>query len=147
MNKIEYLVIHHTASKFGDVEGVTKWHLERGWRTIGYNALILNGYRKSFSVYQYAEDGLIESGRGLNIDAYIDGNEQGAHTLNYNARSIGVCFVSDGRPTERQENSLIVFCKFYRLIVPDIKIVGHNALAQTDCPGFDVQDWCERIKI
>lgn len=145
--KAEYLVIHHTASSFGDVEEITKWHLARQWRTVGYNVVILNGKRKSNSEYVEAEDGLIEIGRGLDFSRHIDGHERGAHTLGYNSKSIGIAFVSTRLPTPKQWESLEWFCRLWKRIIPEIKIVGHMDLNPTKCPGFMVQEWLKEKRI
>lgn len=147
MNKIEFLVIHYSASNFGDVKTIRKWHLERGWRDIGYNAVILNGHRKHGCKYNMIEDGMIEIGRGLDFDKYISSKEKGAHTLGYNHNSVGVCYIGAVLPTPAQENTISLFCKLWKVIIPEIKIIGHKEVNKTDCPGFDVQEWLEARKL
>lgn len=147
MKKIKYLVIHYSASSFGDVKEIRKWHLKRGWRDIGYNLVILNGFRKYRNDYNKNEDGLIEVGRGLNFDNIIDPDERGAHTLNYNSKSIGICYVGTKKPSERQLQSLSYICRLWKRIIPDIKIVGHNEFKKTSCPGFNVQHWLKKAQI
>lgn len=129
--KVLGLVLHLSASKWGDAEEITKWHKERGFQTIGYHAVILNGIRKSNMVYQESDDGLIQMGRPE--------SQNGAHCLAHgmNTCSLGVCCVgTPGFPpdnvdlapsqiltapymTEKQYHSLIhwlrVNCKQYGL--------------------------------
>ena len=39
------LVIHCSASTWGDARAVDSWHKARGWQGIGYHACVLNGKR------------------------------------------------------------------------------------------------------
>jgi hypothetical protein len=139
--KIENIIIHHSYSSWGDVDVIRKWHLERGWRDVGYSVVVLNGHRKYKSKYNEKEDGMLEMGRGLDFDKYIDSKERGAHTLGYNTNSIGICFIAMEKPTKKQEETLIEFIKLWKKIIPDIKVKGHNETCSTECPGFDVQKW------
>lgn len=88
------LVIHCSASPFGDAQLIGKWHRERGWSQIGYHAVILNGRRAAGAKYNRAEDGLIELGRPLDL--------AGAHCekRGINIHTLSVCLVGNpGRPT------------------------------------------------
>lgn len=138
---IKNIIIHHSDSSWGDVKVIREWHLARNWRDIGYNVVILNGKRKYKCKYKEGEDGLLELGRGLNFDNVIDSKERGAHALGYNKNSIGICFISRGVPTKKQEETLINFIKLWKNINPKIKVKGHNEVNNTACPGFNVQDW------
>jgi hypothetical protein len=141
--KIQNIIIHHSDSSWGDVKVIREWHLARKWRDIGYNVVILNGKRKYKGKYKKSEDGLLELGRGLNFDNVIDSKERGAHALGYNKNSIGICFISRGVPTEKQEETLINFIKLWKNINPKIKVKGHNEVNNTACPGFNVPKWLE----
>jgi hypothetical protein len=84
------IVIHNSASSFGDAAQINAWHKERGWAMIGYHAVILNGVRygtKEKRTYIQAEDGLIEGGRAE--------DRVGAHCLagGMNAVALGVCCI------------------------------------------------------
>lgn len=74
------IVIHLTASSFGDVPTVDRWHRERGFSMIGYHRLILNGKLRSNGSYNASQDGIIQRGR--------PDNQMGAHCL---AESMNVC--------------------------------------------------------
>ena len=140
MPKIEKIVIHHSASNWGSVGDIRKWHLDRGWRDIGYSVVILNGQIKP-EIYIDKYNGRLEMGRGLNFDNTIDGAEIGAHTLGYNTKSIGVCMVGNGDFTGEQWKTLKMFIQLWQRIIPDVEIVGHREVGSTTCPGFDVQKW------
>jgi len=73
--KIDKIIIHHSASPVSTtVDQIDKWHKARGWRGIGYHYVIL-------------ADGSVEEGRPI--------NKRGAHTLNHNSHSIGICITGN----------------------------------------------------
>lgn len=68
MFKPQGIVLHLSASTWGDASVIRKWHTDpepqgRGWGDIGYHAVILNGRRAYNSVYDRILDGKIEPGR------------------------------------------------------------------------------------
>lgn len=99
------IVIHESASTWGDMNTIRRWHLSRGWSDIGYHAVILNGKRTAHGRYDPTLDGKIEPGRPENI--------RGCHCSadNMNATALGVCLIGipgrNGYPTKRQIDSLI----------------------------------------
>ena len=76
MRKIRKIIIHCSATKEGhdiDAAEIKKWHVEgNGWSDIGYH-------------YVIKLDGTVEEGRPL--------ERSGAHTLNHNFDSIGICYI------------------------------------------------------
>lgn len=145
MAQIEYIVIHCSASLWGCAREIRRWHLERGWRDIGYQFVILNG-RPSSKMYIPVLDGSVECGRDLDEDMFLTGDEVGAHALGYNAKSIGVCLIgARGSFTPDQKASLHKLlknlCAAYD--VPYENVIGHyetesgKAQGKT-CPDFDV---------
>ena len=73
MRTINEIIVHCTATPEGKdytVDDITRWHKERGSKTIGYHYVV---YR----------DGSVHEGRPL--------AEVGAHCKGHNAHSIGVC--------------------------------------------------------
>ena len=130
LKSVRGIVIHLSASRFGDRDEIDKWHRARGWSSIGYHACILNGHRDYNSKYSHGLDGKIEPGRPE--------GQEGAHCLSkgMNDVSLGVCCIgTPGFPpnailagrhyvrrpylTERQLDALIywlgVNCKQYGL--------------------------------
>lgn len=145
---IRKVIIHCSASDFGDVATIRRWHLERGFVDIGYHFVILNGYRKPH-VYDPDDDGKIEKGRPW--------WKIGAHCKGHNYDSLGIClvgnpkFIGDPRMwfTSRQLESLRTLVDQllmeFRLSSQDV--FGHNDFAHKICPGFKVQilrKWWER---
>jgi len=144
--QIKGIVVHCSDSKFGDVSMIRDWHVNgNGWRDIGYNAVIYNGYLKSTKRFDFEKDGVLAMGRPLDFSTEIDPTEQGAHARGYNSEYIGVCLIGQGgKFTERQKHSLLYFCKMWMRIVPDIKIYGHYELLTAKgktCPDIDMDDF------
>ena len=131
MRKIDKIIVHCTATpegRYHDVADITRWHLQRGFNTIGYHYLI-------------HLDGTIEEGRDI--------SRSGAHCSGQNRNSIGVCYVGgmtkdmkkakDTR-TKQQKDSLVKLLQ--ELIYKynkDMTIHGHNEFANKACPSFNVQ--------
>jgi hypothetical protein len=81
--KPEYIVIHHSLTKDGDVndwDAIRRYHVEvNGWRDIGYQ----------LGVEMYDGNLTVQTGRRM--------NERGAHTkeAGMNRKSIGICVVGN----------------------------------------------------
>ena len=148
MRHIDMIVIHCSASEEGrsyTVEQITKDHIARGFRTVGYH----------FVVYA---DGTIKRGRKL--------SEIGAHAKGYNRRSVGICYIGglkDGKPedtrTVAQVYALRALVESMKSMFENdweipLKIVGHRDLSvdlngdgviskgewMKECPCFDVNN-------
>ena len=134
MRTIDKIVIHYTAtadSWYADrpiadkVTEIDRWHKARGWSGFGYHYLI-------------DKDGAIAEGRPL--------EKIGAHARGHNARSIGICYVGNSRPTPEQFTALakLITDLQARFSLPNDAIMGHRDVGSTDCPGFDVGEWWSR---
>lgn len=124
--EITHLVIHCSASPQGrgdDVETVRKWHMEKGWKDIGYHAVI-------------TEDGTIQEGRPEGV--------KGAHVYGMNYCSLGVCLIGEDSFTEEQFISLREVITRWKYTYPRAEVVGHRDLdPKKSCPNFDVGQWWE----
>jgi N-acetyl-anhydromuramyl-L-alanine amidase AmpD len=132
MRDIHLIVIHCSATppsmNIGAAE-IRKWHIEKGWKDIGYH-------------YVIRQDGLIEKGRP---DEQI-----GSHVKNHNSNSLGICLVggvdSKNKPqtnfTAAQFKSLSNLVRILMSEHPKAVVRGHNEYnAGKACPSFDVQQW------
>jgi len=126
----QWIVIHHTATTFGNAAMVTRWHIDRGFDEMGYDFLIGNGTNSG--------DGQIEVGTRWPKQKW------GAHTKTpdnrFNDYGIGICLVGnfdEQYPTQAQMRSLdkltAYLMKTYK-ITPD-RVLGHGDCKSTDCPG------------
>lgn len=140
MRDIKYIVVHCSATPpsmdIGAYE-IRKWHLDRGWLDIGYNACI-------------KRDGTLEAGRDLDKDGdYLE--EIGAHVKGHNKHSIGICMVGgvdeNGKPqdnfTIHQYQTLAETLREWKKLFPDAIIQGHRDFKGVTkaCPSFDVKSW------
>ena len=129
MRQITLIVIHCSAVRPGQTSSAAQidtWHRERGWKLgIGYH-------------YVVRRDGEIEPGR----PEYM----VGAHCLNHNVHSIGVCYEGGldirGQPadtrTEAQKASLRRLLTDLHRRYPRALIVGHHDLnPQKPCPCIE----------
>lgn len=152
------IYIHCSASSWGNVEVIRKWHLERGFQDIGYHFVVTNQFpeykdffdfktSRDFSFNSFT-DGQVHDGRPLGI--------QGAHVKDDNAYSIGICYIGFS-PTPAQYNSLLWLCqdlmKRYPLITID-SILGHYEYytnrgldAEKTCPNFNMEGFRNILKI
>lgn len=116
--KTTVIVLHHAAGN-GSVGQIHDYHRnEKGWSGIGYHFYV----RKDGSVWQ-----------GRPTDTV------GAHTVNYNSVSIGVCFEgnfeNEEMPTE-QRRAGAELVRYIRGQYPSIeRVVRHGDLRATSCPG------------
>ena len=140
MNNPEYIIVHHTggtdANPLADTSNQTaaiikSWHLQKGWSDIGYNWVI-------------EKDGKIVQGRPENVE--------GAHTVGYNSKSIGICLCGNFDltfPTKEQEKSLVTLMQAIMARYPAIKkenIVPHRKFANKTCYGKKLSDdWARKL--
>ena len=130
MRTITLIVIHCSAVRPGQQSSAKKindWHRDRGFQNgIGYH-------------YVVRRDGTIELGRPLEMI--------GAHVVNHNKHSIGICYEgglnSAGEPedtrTPEQKVTLRKLLEELHQKFPKALIVGHRDLNPAKkCPCFDV---------
>ena len=127
MRKILEIIIHCTAT-FADqrvtVADITRWHKQRGWKTIGYHYIV-------------DQAGNIFEGRPI--------EQPGAHCLNHNQNSIGIAYCGGlnphGQPadtrTPEQKVALLELLKRLKQSYPEAVIHGHRDFAKKACPCFD----------
>ena len=128
MNKPEYLIVHHTggtdANPLADTSGqsfeiVDEWHKQKGWDKIGYHYFI----DKAGNITQGRKD-----------------DEEGAHCIGYNTKSLGICLAGNfdlSLPTVAQKNTLrdILTLKSKQYAIPLEKIVPHRFASAKTCYG------------
>jgi len=151
------IVIHCSASKWGDSTAIDSWHKARGFARydaatgriyhIGYHAVILNGRRRPDLVYRQPLDGKIEPGR----PDYL----QGAHCAKggMNAKALGVCLI--GLPgwqpyTTRQMSALVHYlatkCGTYGIPVERITQHSDHDRGKPLCASVDLAAIRQRVK-
>lgn len=144
MRTITDIIIHCSASPFGNVETIRRWHVdEQGWSDIGYHYVILNCYPTSESWTQEKPnpltDGKLETGRPEDV--------VGAHVEGHNQNSIGICLIGgrlSGGFTGRQLERLKELVRALRERYPDAKVSGHKEWnSGKTCPNLDL-NWLKK---
>jgi N-acetylmuramoyl-L-alanine amidase len=121
---VDSLVIHHSASGRSTTPWeIEKWHKARGFREIGYHFVII-------------AQGNVYFGRDIEkIPASVKGHNKG---------TIAVCCSGNfsemraDTPFHPQFIALGRLVNVYVDAIPGLKIVGHRELANTECPGLNV---------
>ena len=134
------VVLHCSASAFGNASLVAKWHMERGWSGIGYHYVILNGWVAA-GLFNSNFNGHIETGRPLDHDPFIQRSEIGAHVLGHNTQSVGICLIGNsGQFTDEQLNAALECVHMLEQQFGDIELVQHSDLdsKKPDCAGIDM---------
>lgn len=147
MSEIKRIIIHCSESNWGNADIIRDWHVNgNGWRDIGYHYIILNGNEESSNNYNEELDGLIQPGRSLDNDTFMDNDEKGAHAAGLNSDSIGICLVGKETFTKEQIKSLILTCSFWKRLIPGIEINGHYEFNdKKTCPNFKIEELQEII--
>lgn len=134
------IILHCSASNFGNAALIEKWHLQRGWKGIGYHYVILNGWLAS-GVYNAHFNGHIETGRPLDHDPFIAESEIGAHVKGFNKNSVGVCLIGQsGEFTDEQMNAALKCVHMLEKQYEAINIFQHSDFdtKKPHCAGIDI---------
>lgn len=125
-----YIVIHHTASDYGNLEYYKKLHQEeKGWEDIAYHFIINNGTFQTIPG-QIEESNLWKK------------KKSGYSTKNWLVNNFGIAIVIVGNleehpPLPQQYESLLnlilLLAKKYN--IPPERIFGHREIQNTKCPG------------
>jgi len=142
MAKLTNIVVHCSDSIWGSAAEIRRWHMEKGWRDIGYHRVIKNGWPTQ-GMYVAAENGSIEVGRDLDGDNYIIGKEAGAHALGYNTNSIGICLIGVKQFSPEQVGSLLKLLQEFqsRYNIDAENILGHYETPLSHgktCPNIEM---------
>jgi len=134
------IIIHCSDSTWGSASEIRKWHLEKGFRDIGYHFNIPNGrIRPNF--YLPELDGTVEVGRPLDGDPIVEVDEIGAHALGYNDSAIGVCLIGKNVFSMYQLSTLtkLIVRLQLQFNIPLERVLGHYEVDQKKtCPNMDM---------
>ena len=129
MRKITLIVLHCSGvmpNVHQDIIRIDEYHRSKGWKCVGYH-------------FYVRRTGLVEIGRPI--------EEVGAHVLNHNRHSIGICYeggldasgLAEDTRTPEQVKALRELVEQMHERFPKALIVGHHDLDPTKpCPCFDV---------
>ncbi|KAB0797681.1 hypothetical protein PPYR_08674 [Photinus pyralis] len=128
-NPAPNVIIHHSTGPSCEnehscksrVKSFQNYHMDTNrWNDIGYNFLI-------------GGDGSVYEGRGW--------GKSGAHTRNYNNKSIGICVIGNYQSTSPNDSALAALKTLIQEgvakghIKRDYKLLGHGQVGATECPG------------
>ncbi|WP_368737465.1 N-acetylmuramoyl-L-alanine amidase [Grimontia sedimenti] len=119
---VDRVFLHCSASDseaHDNIETMRRWHLERGWRDVGYHYFI----RKS---------GELEAGRSL--------EEVPAAQQGHNTGSIAICLhgLKQEKFTKAQFDTLIALCReIDKAYENQLTFHGHCEVSAKTCPAFD----------
>ena len=135
--QIKWLVLHTSASPYGDTNVIDVWHREMGFERCGYHHVICNCY-PSYESWtrkqpELAYDGLVQEGRSEQF--------QGAHVKGHNCETIGVCMIGEnGQFSSRQLESAARLCyKIMDRYSSIAGVMGHYEFPTSKtCPDLDM---------
>lgn len=113
------IVLHHADASVCDAITIHRWHQSNGWSGIGYHFLV-------------RKNGTIERGRPEDTI--------GAHCLNNNSDSIGICFEGNFDKEIMSETQLktgqeLLSYLYKKYNLTKSNVYRHRDLMATDCPG------------
>ncbi|XP_019884468.1 peptidoglycan-recognition protein LC isoform X2 [Camponotus floridanus] len=136
---VPYVIISHTATEFCETQSECTMHVRfaqtfhiesRKWSDIAYNFLV-------------GGDGLAYIGRSWD---YV-----GAHSFNYNIKSIGISFIGTFNTVKPPKIQIHAAQKIIEIgvktgkIAPNYKLLGHRQISKTLSPGdalySEIQTW------
>ncbi len=112
----KYIVLHHRGGD-GDVESIHRQHLKNGYSGIGYH-------------FYVRKDGQVFQGRPK--------ENVGAHCLNNNYNSLGICFEGNFENEEMgyaQKKAGAELVLYLKKLYADARVVCHRDMLATACPG------------
>ena len=113
----QYIILHHAAANCTAMQTHIFHRDTKGWIGIGYNFFV-------------SKDGKIYAGRPIDTT--------GAHCVNYNNKSVGVCFEGNfeqEQMCEAQKEAGRKLVKYIKSYYPSAVIKQHKDLAATACAG------------
>ena len=93
VKSIEFIVVHCSATPPNmniGVKEIDQWHRDRNWSKIGYHIVIRRSPGELGGLIEYGDRTLLEAG---------------AHVLNYNSKSLGVCMIGGVNNYNNPENN------------------------------------------
>ena len=131
LDKVEQVVIHHSATESGSPESYALYHIHNnGWPGIGYH-------------YVISKAGKIVQTQRLKTVSY--------HTSGQNTRSIGICLTGNydtQSPPEAQLDACVRLIKYLeKRLGRQLAISGHNQFSSKSCPGSHVSIAAVRTRV
>ena len=132
LSKVDSIALHHMAHPTADIKTVEGWHINQGWRALGYNFWV--GF-----------DGTVYEGRGFKLGAGVE--NQNGHIISIGFQ--GDYHSKDVKMPDAQFNAGVDIIKYVMENVPTAKkIGGHGEFMATACPGqyFPLEEMKSLVK-
>lgn len=145
MPKIDTIFLHCSDSAFGEVRAIELWHRQRGWKSIGYHYIILNG--RPFKDVRYFDflDGQIQPGHAFNDDPIFADNEIGNHVAGRNSTSLGICLIGTTYFTGLQliaaRQVCLALCAKFDIEMDNVKGHYEDLNANKTCPNIPMDSF------
>ena len=133
------VILHCSDSSWGNAATIALWHKERGFREIGYNYIVCNGWTAQ-GYFDRDFDGAIESGRNP--------EQEGAHCKGRN-HAIGVCLIGRSKLfTDKQIDSVKILLLKLKEKYEIIKVYQHSDfdVDKFFCAGLDLKQFRDIIE-
>lgn len=128
------IIFHCSDSTWGNAAEITRWHIDRKFKTIGYHYVILNGWTAK-GYFDRDFDGSVETGRSP--------EEVGAHTIGRNL-AIGICLIGKSKLfTDKQLESAKTLILKLKNQFGEVKIYQHSDFDKEKyfCAGLDLTEF------
>jgi len=125
-DKIEYIVLHHTATK-GKPEAFARYHVSQGWPGIGYHYLI-------------SQTGEIYQTNRIDTISYNVGG--------MNTKCIGIAMIGNYNTSTLsavQKDSISDLVQLIRTLVGYRPVKGHKDFSNTECPGKNIDKYIKEL--
>ena len=153
MEPFKRIFIHCSDSDFGTALLINEWHIKRGWKCIGYNEVVNNGY-PSFDYFNnnikipYAE-GAVEFGRVADSDQWFESFEEGAGVYGWNKGSYHICMIGKFNFSDDVLNKTLEIVRYrmkqFNLTYNDV--FGHYEKDdKKTCPNIDMNIFRSMLK-
>ena len=144
MRRINYIAVHYSgATNTQTVESIVNYWKQAhpSWGGVGGYHVIITA---DGTATRLAPDAAVTYG-----------------VAGFNANTLHVCFIGDGKFTDAQEATLAKRIRNWKSLYPNAKVRGHRDFSPDKngdgkitpnewvkaCPGFDTKEWCREIGI
>jgi N-acetylmuramoyl-L-alanine amidase len=132
---------------------IREWHVARKFSTIGYHAVVTNGYpTKNWSNQRIKIphlEGSVEIGRPIDSDAEFEDFEMGAHVKGANFQSFGICMIGKEHFSDKVLNTALAVVRFHMKqfsLLPE-NVLGHYEKDNSKtCPNIDMNEFRDHLK-
>jgi hypothetical protein len=162
MRKVQFLIVHHSVSMWGDGNTIKDWHCKpkpkgNGWKYPGYHDVVCNG----FPTYNSYSKGIIVPSAKGRVDRILSEDIPSNGVKFGNSNSLNVCLIGDfdkQKLPDFMEVKLIDLLEYWcktRKLDPMFAVRGHGERQieigregyHKTCPGKNINMRAIRLKV